>query len=149
MKQWLQRKNLWKRNTKNNREEFKMKVIEGLYYSEDHEWVRAEGNKAYIGITDHAQHELGDIVFVELPEMDEEVEKNEAIGVIESVKAASDMNTPISGTVIEINEELEDSPELLNEDPYENFITVLEIKDKSDLDDLMDSEAYKEFCENN
>ncbi len=124
-----------------------MKVIEGLYYSEEHEWVKVVDGKAYIGITEYAAHALGDIVFVELPEVDIDYDKDETIGVIESVKAASDMFTPVSGTVVEVNEALEDEPQLLNEDPFENYIAVIELSDINELDDLMDSEAYKNFCE--
>lgn len=126
-----------------------MKVIEGLYYSKEHEWIKVDGGKVYIGITEFAAHALGDIVFVELPEVDSDFDKEDVIGVIESVKAASDMYTPVSGTVLEVNEVLEDEPQLLNENPFENFIAVLELKDESELDELMDSEAYVSFCENN
>lgn len=125
-----------------------MKVVQGLYYSKEHEWVKIENGKAYVGITEYAQDALGDIVFVELPELDAEFEQGDVIGVIESVKAASDMFTPISGTVIEVNEKLEDEPQLLNINPYENYIVVLEIKDESELENLMDADSYKEFCEN-
>lgn len=124
-----------------------MKTIEGLYYSNDHEWVRVEGQKAYIGITDFAQHALGEIVYVELPEVDDEFEAGDVFSVIESVKAASDSYVPVSGKVLEVNEALEDSPQLINEDPYENWIIVVEMTDKSDLDNLMDEEEYKEFCD--
>ncbi len=126
-----------------------MKVIEGLYYSKDHEWVKVVGDKAYVGITDYATHSLGDIVFVELPELDSELSKNDVLGVVESVKAASDVYTPVSGTVLEVNEKLEDEPQLLNEDAYENYIAVLELNDKSELEDLMNSKEYTQFCENN
>lgn len=122
-------------------------IKEGFYYSEDHEWVRVEGNKGYIGISGYAAHHLGDIVFVELPEMDSEVEAGSMVGVIESVKAVADMHTPISGIVIEVNEELETSPELLNQDPYENFYAVIEIKDESELKQLMNAAAYQEYCD--
>ena len=125
-----------------------MKVIKGLYYSEEHEWVKVVEGKAYIGITEYAAHALGDIVFVELPEVDSDFAQNDVLGVIESVKAASDMFTPISGTVVEVNEKLEDEPQLLNADPYENFIAILELKDENELDGLMNSEAYTNFCEN-
>lgn len=126
-----------------------MKVIEGLYYSKEHEWIKVIDGKAYIGITEYAAHALGDIVFVELPEVDGDFDKDEVIGVIESVKAASDMNTPVSGTILEVNETLEDEPQLLNENPFENFIAVLELKDESELNELMDSEEYTRFCEDN
>ena len=90
-----------------------MKVLEGLKYSKDHEWVKVDGNKAYIGITDHAQHSLGDIVFVEIPEEGIDINKGDVLSVVESVKAASDVYTPVSGKIIEVNKELEDSPEKL------------------------------------
>ena len=124
-----------------------MKILEGLYYSNDHEWVKVEEEKAYIGITDYAQHALGEIVYVELPELDEKFEAGDVFSVVESVKAASDVYLPISGKVLEVNEDLEDSPQLVNEDPYENWIAIVEMFDKSDLDDLMDEVEYKEFCE--
>ncbi len=123
-----------------------MKTIEGLYYSNDHEWVRVEGDKAYVGITDYAQHALGEIVYVELPEVDEEFEAGDVFSVIESVKAASDSYLPVSGKVLEVNEALEDSPQLINEDPYENWIVIVEMTDKSDLDNMMTEKEYIEFC---
>ncbi|ERJ13883.1 glycine cleavage system protein GcvH [Haloplasma contractile] len=124
-----------------------MKVLENLYYTENHEWVRVEESKAYVGISDYAQHSLGEIVFVELPEEDDELNAGDVLGVVESVKAASDLFVPISGTVLEVNEHLEDQPELLNEDPYQNFIAVIEISDESELDELMNSKTYTEFCD--
>lgn len=124
-----------------------MKVVEGLFYTEDHEWVKVEGKKATIGITDHAQHELGDIVYVELPEEDDELSKGDVFGVVESVKAASDSFTPLSGTVVAINEDLEDAPESVNENPYDAWMFAIEMSDTSELDGLMDAEAYKAFCE--
>ena len=124
-----------------------MKVIEGLKYAKGHEWVRMEGNRAYIGITDFAQDELGDIVFIELPEVGTDVEVDDILGSIESVKAASDIYAPVSGTVVEVNEELEGSPELVNEEPYESWIAVIEVNDTGELDDLMDADAYEKFCE--
>lgn len=123
-----------------------MKIVEGLYYSKDHEWVKIEGNKAYIGITDYAQHALGEIVYVEMPDVDDELGAGDAFGVIESVKAASDSFLPISGIVAEINEELEDSPELLNEKPFESWILSVELSDESELEGLMDAKKYEEFC---
>jgi glycine cleavage system H protein len=123
-----------------------MKTVEGLYYSSDHEWVKVEGNKALIGITDHAQHNLGEIVYVELPEVDDELEKEESFGVVESVKTASDIYMPVSGTVIEVNEELEDSPELVNEDAFGSWFIKVEMADNTKLDDLMDKEDYEKFC---
>jgi glycine cleavage system H protein len=123
-----------------------MKVIEGLKYSKDHEWVKVEGNKAIIGITDYAQDSLGDVVFVDLPEPGETVNAGDAAAVAESVKAAADIYSPVSGTIIEVNTELEGSPELINEDPYQNWIIVVEINDASELDFLMDAEEYERFC---
>jgi glycine cleavage system H protein len=124
-----------------------MITVKGLYYSEDHEWVKVDGNKALIGITDYAQHALGEIVYVELPEMDTEYKAGDVFCVIESVKAAADTFTPVSGKVVEVNEELEDSPQLLNEGPFDNWIVAIEMDDPSELENLMDEEAYKIFCE--
>lgn len=124
-----------------------MVTKEGLFYSEDHEWVKVEGNRATIGITDYAQNALGQIVYVELPDLDSEYQSGDVFCVVESVKAASDSFAPISGKVVEINEDLEDSPQLLNEGPYDNWLTVMEMDDPSELDDLMDEDAYKAFCE--
>ena len=123
------------------------KVIEGLYYSESHEFVKVEGNYGFIGITDYAQHALGNIVYVDMPEVDDEVEAGEEFGAVESVKAASDLNSPVSGTVVEVNEALEDQPELINQDAYENWIIKVELTDKTELDNLMDAQAYEQFCE--
>ena len=122
------------------------KVIEGLYYSESHEFVRVEGNVGFVGITDYAQNALGTVVYVDMPDVDDEVEAGEEFGAVESTKAASDLISPVSGTVIEINEALEDQPELINEDAFENWIIKVELSDKSDLDNLMDAAAYEEFC---
>ena len=122
------------------------KVIEGLYYSESHEFVRVEGDCAYIGITDYAQNALGNVVYVDLPEVDDEVEAGEEFGAVESVKAASDIISPVSGTIVEVNEALEDQPELLNQDAFENWIIKVELSDKGELDNLMDAKAYEEFC---
>lgn len=124
------------------------KVIEGLYYSESHEWVKTDGSDAVIGITDFAQHALGALSYVDMPEEDDEVTAGEEFGAVESVKAASDLISPVSGTVTEINGELEDSPELLNEDPYENWIIKVRMSDESELEGLMDAAAYEEFCKN-
>jgi len=124
-----------------------MITVKGLYYSEDHEWVKVDGNKALIGITDYAQHALGEIVYVELPELDTEYKAGDVFCVIESVKAAADTFTPVSGKVVEVNEELEDSPQLLNEGPFDNWIVAIEMDDPSELENLMDEEAYKIFCE--
>ena len=123
------------------------KVIEGLYYSESHEFVKVEGEFAYIGITDYAQHALGNVVYVDLPEVDDEVEAGEEFGAVESVKAASDIIAPVSGVVVEVNEALDDEPELLNKDAFGNWIIKVELSDKTELDNLMDAEAYAAFCE--
>ena len=122
------------------------KVIEGLYYSESHEYVKVEGDFAYVGITDYAQHALGNVVYVDMPEVDDEVEAGEDFGAVESVKAASDLISPVSGTVVEVNEALEDKPELINEDAFENWIMKVGLSDKSELDNLMDAAAYEEIC---
>ena len=122
------------------------KVIEGLYYSESHEYVRVEGDYGFIGITDYAQNALGNVVYVDMPEVDDEVSAGEEFGAVESVKAASDLNSPVSGTVVEVNEALEDQPELVNQDAYENWIIKVQLSDKSELDNLMDAAAYEEFC---
>lgn len=122
------------------------KVIEGLYYSESHEYVKVEGDFAYVGITDYAQHALGNVVYVDMPEVDDEVEAGEGFGAVESVKAASDLISPVSGTVVEVNEALEDKPELLNEDAFANWIMKVELSDKTELDNLMDAAAYEELC---
>ena len=124
------------------------KVIEGLYYSESHEYVRVEGEYGYVGISDYAQHALGNIVYVDMPEVDDEVVAGEDFGAVESVKAASDLYSPVSGTVVEVNEALEDEPELVNKDAFENWIIKVELSDKAELDNLMDAAAYEKFCEN-
>ena len=122
-------------------------VLDGLYYSESHEWLKVEGEFGYIGITDYAQHQLGNVVYVDLPEVDDELNQGEEFGAVESVKAASDLLSPISGIVVEINDKLEDEPELLNEDAFGNWICKVTINDKSELDSLMNAEAYKAICE--
>ena len=122
------------------------KVIEGLYYSESHEFVRVEGNVGFVGITDYAQNALGTVVYVDMPDVDDEVEAGEEFGAVESTKAASDLISPVSGTVIEVNEALNDQPELINEDAFENWIIKVELSDKSVLDNLMDAKAYEAFC---
>ncbi len=124
------------------------KTVNGLYYSESHEWVKVEGNIAIVGITDHAQHEMGDLSYVDMPEVDDELEKGEEFGAVESVKAASDLFSPVSGTVVEINEELEDAPELLNQDAFANWIMKVEMSDPSELEELMDAAAYEAMCAN-
>lgn len=123
-----------------------METKSGLLYSNDHEWVRIEGDKAYVGITDYAQHSLGEIVYVELPSIGDEIDAGDVFGVIESVKAASDSYLPISGKVLEVNEALSDSPQLINEDPYGSWIVAVEITDKATLDNLMNEQEYKDFC---
>lgn len=122
------------------------KVIEGLYYSESHEFVKVVGSIGYIGITDYAQHALGNIVYVDMPDVDDDIEVDEDFGAIESVKAASDLESPVSGKVIEVNEALEDEPDLLNKDAYENWIIKVELTDTAELKNLMDAKAYEEFC---
>lgn len=121
------------------------KVIEGLYYSESHEYVKVEGEYGYIGITDYAQHALGNVVYVDLPEVDDEVEAGEEFGAVESVKAASDLISPVTGTVVEVNEALEDEPELVNADAYANWIIKVKLSDPVELDELMDADAYTDF----
>ena len=122
------------------------KTVEGLYYSESHEWVKVEGNTAVVGITDFAQHAMGDLSYVDMPEVDDEFEAGEEFGAVESVKAASDLFCPVSGTVVEINEELEDAPELLNQDAFANWIMKIEMSDPSELEGLMDAAAYEAMC---
>ena len=119
------------------------KIIEGLFYAESHEYVKVEGEYGYIGITDYAQHELGNVVYVDMPEAGDEVTAGEDFGAVESVKAASDLISPVSGEVVEVNEALADSPELINSDPYENWIIKVKISDASELGSLMDAAAYK------
>ena len=122
------------------------KFEEGLYYSESHEYIRVEGEFGYIGISDYAQHALGNVVYVDMPEVDDEVTAGEEFGAVESVKAASDLISPVSGTVVEVNEALEDKPELLNEDAFANWIIKVQPSDPSELDSLMDKAAYEAFC---
>ena len=122
------------------------KVIEGLYYSESHEFVKVEGNIASIGITDYAQQALGNIVYVDLPDVDDEIEAGDDFGAVESVKAASDLSTPVSGKVVEVNEALEDTPELINQDAFGAWIIKVELSDTSELDNLMDAKNYEQFC---
>ena len=119
------------------------KILEGLKYSESHEWVKVEGNVAIIGVTDFAQAEMGDIAYVDMPEDGDTVEAEEEFGALESVKASSELICPVSGTVVEVNAELEDTPELVNEDAYAAWIIKVEMSDASQLDALMDAAAYK------
>jgi glycine cleavage system H protein len=123
------------------------KVIKGLFYSESHEYVKVEGNIGYVGISDYAQHALGNVVYVDMPDVDDEIEAGSEFGAVESVKAASDLIAPVSGVVIEVNEKLDDQPELINQDPYENWIVKVEMSDKTELDSLMEADAYEAFCE--
>ena len=123
------------------------KIEEGLYYSESHEFVRVEGDEAYIGITDYAQHELGNVVYVDMPDVDDEFKAGEEFGAVESVKAASDLLAPVSGIVTAINEELEDTPELLNQDAFTAWIIKVKLTNKDELSQLMDVQAYKAFTE--
>ncbi len=119
------------------------KIIEGLYYSESHEWARVEGDVAEIGITDYAQHELGNIVYVDMPDVDDEFEAGDEFGAVDSVKASSPLNIPVGGTVIETNDALADDPQLLNRDPYGAWIIKVRLSDAADLDALMDAAAYE------
>ncbi len=117
-----------------------------LKYSEEHEWVKVEGETVRIGITDFAQSELGDIVFVELPEVGDEIEADEPFGSVESVKTVSELYAPISGKVVAVNEDLDDSPEFVNESPYEKaWMIVIEPSDASEVDKLMSAEQYQEM----
>jgi glycine cleavage system H protein len=119
-----------------------------LKYSRSHEWVRVEGSEAVVGLTDYAQEELGDIVYIELPEEGEEVEKETAFGVVESVKATEDLFSPVSGKVIEVNSPLDDSPEMVNEDPYgDGWLIRLEMTDQDEIKELMNAEQYHAYVE--
>lgn len=122
------------------------KVIEGLYYSESHEYVKVEDGFGYVGITDYAQEQLGNVVYVDMPEVDDEVTAAEDFGAVESVKAASDLISPVSGTVVEINEALENQPELINQDAFANWIIKVKLSDASELDNLMDAATYAAQC---
>lgn len=125
------------------------KVVQGLYYSKDHEWVMKEGMAARIGITDHAQDSMGDIVYVDAGTEGAEVNAGDAVGSIESVKAASDILSPISGNVTTVNSALDSNPELLNADPYENYIYIMDMSDPTELDSLMSAEEYTAYCQEN
>ena len=122
-------------------------VMEGLYYSESHEYVRVEGEYGYVGITDYAKNALGTVVYVDMPEVDDDVEAGSDFGAVESVKAASDLISPVSGVVVEVNSELEDTPELINSDAFANWIIKVKIADMTELDNLMNAQAYAELCE--
>ena len=123
-----------------------MKIVKGLYYSKDHEWIKIEGDRGYIGITDYAQEAMGDIVFVELPEVDESFAAEDNFAVIESVKAAADIYLPIGATVVEVNSKLEDEPELLNKAPFDEHIAIIEGFETDELETLMDADAYEAYC---
>ena len=122
------------------------KVIEGLYYTESHEYVKVEGECGYVGITDYAQHQLGNVVYVDLPEVEDEVTAGDDFGAVESVKAASDLVSPVSGVVVEVNEALEDDPALINKDAFENWIIKVKLSDMVELDGLMNASQYEEIC---
>lgn len=123
-----------------------MEFPKDLKYSKEHEWTRIEDSKAIIGITDHAQEELGDVVFVELPEVGSEVEQMGTFGVVESVKAVSDLYSPVTGEVLEINEALKEEPELINSDPYgDGWLIVVKISDEDEIDALLSAEEYEAF----
>ncbi len=119
------------------------KILDGLKYSESHEWVKVEGNIAVVGVSDFAQKEMGDITYVDMPEVDDEVSAGEEFGALESVKASSELISPVSGKVVEVNSELEDAPEKVNEDAYAAWIIKVEMSDASELDALMDAAGYK------
>lgn len=116
-----------------------------LLYTKDHDWVKVEGKKAYIGLTEYAQHHLGSIVYAEAPEVDDEFKKGDAYGVVESVKAATDLNMPLSGKIVEVNEEVIDSPEILNQDPWANWIVAIEIEDEAEVAELIKPEDYEKI----
>ena len=122
------------------------KIIEGLLYSESHEWVKVDGNIAVIGVSDFAQAEMGDITYVDMPEVDDEFEAGEEFGALESVKASSELYCPVSGKVVEVNADVDDSPEKINEDPYSAWIIKVEMSDSAELEKLMDAAAYAEIA---
>ena len=125
-----------------------MKFPENLKYSKDHEWILVEGDTATVGITDFAQSELGEIIFVGVESEGETLDKGEVFGSVEAVKTVSDLNIPVTGEVLEFNERLEDEPELINNDPYgDGWIIKVSVEDVAELDDLLDAAAYKEFIE--
>lgn len=124
------------------------KVLEGLRYADSHEWVKVEGDIAVVGISDYAQHALGNIVYVDMPEVGDEVTAGEDFGAVESVKAASDLISPVSGEVVEINEALEDTPEAINEDAYSTWIIKVRMSDPAEVEALLDAAAYEKLCAN-
>lgn len=123
------------------------KILEELRYADSHEWVKLDGEIATVGITDYAQHALGNIVYVDMPEVGDEVSQGEDFGAVESVKAASDLISPVSGEVVEINEALEDEPELVNQDAFANWIMKVKVSDPSELDNLLSASEYAKICE--
>ena len=123
------------------------KIVEGLLYSESHEWVKVDGNVAIIGVSDFAQSEMGDITYVEMPDVDDEFNAGDDFGALESVKTSSELITPVSGKVIACNEALEDQPELINEDAYAAWIIKVEMSDSSELDSLLNAAAYEKIAE--
>jgi glycine cleavage system H protein len=123
-----------------------METRSDLYYTKDHEWIKIEDGKATVGITDFAQDQLGSVVFIELPQEDDELAREDVLGAVESVKAASDIYAPVSGKILAVNSPLEDSPELLNEAPYESWLVVMEVADPAELEGLLDEDAYLAFC---
>lgn len=122
------------------------KIVEGLFYSESHEWVKVDGNVAIIGVSDFAQSEMGDITYVDMPDVDDEIAAGDEFGALESVKTSSELISPVSGKVIACNDELEDKPELINEDAYRAWIIKIEMSDKSELDSLLSAGAYAEIA---
>ena len=124
-----------------------MNVKEGLLYSASHEWVKVEGQTAFIGISDHAQHALGSVVFIELPKVGQSFKKGDAMGAVESVKAASDVYTPVSGKILAVNKDLEGSPEMLNDDPYGSWIVKMELTNEAELNQLLNATDYLPLCE--
>lgn len=122
------------------------KVVDGLLYSESHEWVKVDGNIAIVGVSDFAQSELGDITYVDMPDEGDEFAAGEEFGALESVKASGELNAPVSGKIVACNTEVEDSPELINEDPYFNWIVKIEMSDSSELEKLLNAAAYAQKC---
>jgi glycine cleavage system H protein len=122
-------------------------ILNGLLYAESHEWIKVEGNIGTVGISDHAQHALGSVVFIDLPKVGKTIKKGDAFGAVESVKAASDLYLPVSGKIIEVNENLERSPEIINDDPYGSWVVKVEITDASELSNLLTPEKYAVLCE--
>jgi glycine cleavage system H protein len=121
-------------------------VRDGLLYSEEHEWIKVEGDSGKVGITDHAQKEMNDILYAEVPLVGKKVKKGETIGAIESVKTVADVYSPVSGEIVEVNSELEDSPQFINESPYEKgWFVVVRLEDEDELEELMDAEDYADF----